>query len=286
MGKLMSLQFRSDSVFEPVLNNGHSRMTLVSLSAGEAIEAHRAPVPVTVVVLTGEIKFSVETEEYRLKAGQALVLEPHEAHALAGIEQSTVLVTRLANLPKIPPSSTHGSQAKSELADVSEDTHSSLPARADMMANIAPELKTLVEDHSKLWELLEAVHSKFDLDIYTETLQRIGEELDHHFVFEETILFPRVATLLGGADVGPIAMLLNEHKKIRKMHEPCVQLLKLATSDTKAQDKLSVQIRDLIEILWQHIEKEDKFIFPMASRILSKEDLQAIESELTVATKA
>jgi quercetin dioxygenase-like cupin family protein len=99
----MSLHFRADSTFEPVLNNGQSRMTLVSLDAGQVIDTHRALVPVSAIVLTGEINFQAEDEVFNLKPGEALLLEPREAHSLSAVEKSTILVTRLANPEKVTP---------------------------------------------------------------------------------------------------------------------------------------------------------------------------------------
>jgi quercetin dioxygenase-like cupin family protein len=93
----MSLEFRTDSRFENILSNGKSRMTLVSLDAGEAVDTHRVPIPVSVVVVSGEINFRASGEDFRLKPGEALVMEPGEEHSLAGIVRSSILVTRFDN---------------------------------------------------------------------------------------------------------------------------------------------------------------------------------------------
>ena len=41
LAKTISLAFRADSRFENILSNGKSRMTLVSLDAGDAVDTNR-----------------------------------------------------------------------------------------------------------------------------------------------------------------------------------------------------------------------------------------------------
>lgn len=100
MGKTMSLHFRADERSKTILNNGHSRMTLVSSDVGEGVDTHRATVPATAIVLEGEITLRAGEEDFNLKPGEVMLLEANEPHSLKAIKKSTVVVTRLASLPK------------------------------------------------------------------------------------------------------------------------------------------------------------------------------------------
>lgn len=100
MMKTMYLHFKPEASFEPMPHNGHSRMTLVLLEPGEVFETNRALIPATAIVLDGEIAIRAEVEKIHLKPGEAMLLEPNEQHSLKAIKKSTVIVTRLANLPK------------------------------------------------------------------------------------------------------------------------------------------------------------------------------------------
>ena len=266
MTDTISLHFRSDAPFQQIMDNGDNRIILLSFEKGQILEEHQVPISMTVLVLSGQVQFVVSGEETEnLESGHMIVLQPGQVHSLKAVQKSTILLTLFA-------ASDESSEQTGE--------HVSVHTNPEMMKNIAPELKELVEDHNALCEELLNTQGELNLTEYKKTLDLIGDELNHHFVFEETILFPRIAKLIGGADVGPIAMLIREHGKIRKLYASCDQLLKDIDTDPYAEGALRKLARRLTNILLKHIEKEDKFIFPMASRILSKEDLEVIEREL------
>jgi hemerythrin-like domain-containing protein/quercetin dioxygenase-like cupin family protein len=277
MADTISLHFRADAPFQQIMDNGDNRIILLSFDAGQVLEGHQVPMSMSVHVLDGRVRFGLPEEtDVILESGQLVVLKPGQVHGLEALEKSTILLTLFAN------SREEAEQAGGEVAA----PHSSVHTNPELMKNIAPELKSLVEDHGELCEALERTNQNTELSSYRSTLELIGNELNHHFVFEETILFPKISNLLGGPDVGPIAMLIREHGKIRRLYAACVHELEAVSTDPYAEGNLKKQARQLTNILFQHIEKEDKFIFPMASRILSKEDLEEIDKELAVAAKA
>ena len=63
--------------------------------AGKEIPLHRAPGEITVQCLEGRVAFTVEGRTEELAAGQLLYLSGGEAHAVKGIENSSLLVTFL-----------------------------------------------------------------------------------------------------------------------------------------------------------------------------------------------
>jgi len=65
------------------------------IPAGKEIPPHRAPGEITVQCLEGHVAFEHDGHAIALQAGDLLHLCPQEIHALKGISDSSVLVTRL-----------------------------------------------------------------------------------------------------------------------------------------------------------------------------------------------
>jgi quercetin dioxygenase-like cupin family protein len=70
------------------------------LSKGREIPTHQAPGEITVHCLEGRIAFTAAGMTRHLGAGQMIVLAAGEPHSVAGLEDSTVLVTKV--LPANP----------------------------------------------------------------------------------------------------------------------------------------------------------------------------------------
>ncbi len=73
------------------------RLELIRLviPAGKEIPPHRAPGEITVQCIEGHVAFEHDGHAIDLHAGDLLHLCPQETHALKGISDSSVLVTRL-----------------------------------------------------------------------------------------------------------------------------------------------------------------------------------------------
>ena len=69
--------------------------------AGKVIPLHKAPGEITVQCLEGRVAFTAEGKTQELTAGQLLYLTAGEPHALAGLDDASLLVTLL--LPKGKP---------------------------------------------------------------------------------------------------------------------------------------------------------------------------------------
>lgn len=72
------------------------------IPAGKEIPPHRVPNEITVHVIEGLVKFSHDAHELELKPGEVVFLCPLETHSLKGLQDSTVLVTRLRPHAEIP----------------------------------------------------------------------------------------------------------------------------------------------------------------------------------------
>ena len=67
----------------------------LTLPKGRAIPTHHAPGEITVHCLEGRIAFTANGETRDVGAGQLIVLAAGEPHSLVGLEDSTVLVTKM-----------------------------------------------------------------------------------------------------------------------------------------------------------------------------------------------
>ena len=65
------------------------------IPAGKEIPPHRAPGEITVQCLEGHVVFEHDGHAIDLQAGDLMHLCPQDSHALKGIVDSSVLVTRL-----------------------------------------------------------------------------------------------------------------------------------------------------------------------------------------------
>lgn len=145
---------------------------------------------------------------------------------------------------------------------------------------VAPELHSFIDEHADVAMLMDIVREGYNQAVYQQALNVIGTELDHHFLYEEDFILPRLAEHIAVGQVGPDAKLVQEHQLIRKHHQEAVQLF--AEHDPEAPSKELVQkINLLAYLLKKHIEKEDHYLFPMFSAILTQKELTEIERDVT-----
>jgi hemerythrin-like domain-containing protein len=97
-----------------------------------------------------------------------------------------------------------------------------------------------------------------------------------HHGKEETQLFKRLMERGLSGEVGPISVLMREHQDgrahVRKISE-------LSAKDITGASKreLIAQTRGYVNLLTQHIVKEDKVLFPMANELLTPDDQDELE---------
>jgi hemerythrin-like domain-containing protein len=98
-----------------------------------------------------------------------------------------------------------------------------------------------------------------------------------HHAKEEKLLFTALEKAGMPQNDGPVAVMLNEHKIGRnyvKAMDSALQAMK--TGDTSAAKLFAENARGYIQLLWNHIDKEDHVLFMMADQRLSP----AAEKEL------
>ncbi|MGD8188460.1 hemerythrin domain-containing protein [Brevibacillus ginsengisoli] len=144
---------------------------------------------------------------------------------------------------------------------------------------VAPELHSFIDEHADVAMLMDIVREGYNQAIYQQALNVIGTELDHHFLYEEDFILPRLRSHIAEGQVGPAAKLIQEHQLIRKHHQETIYLF--AEHDPAAPSKELVQkINLLAYLLKKHIEKEDHYLFPMFTAILTDEEKAAIARDV------
>lgn len=92
----VSLQFR-DRPVQSVMQRGESKFVQLSFEAGKGLVKHRAPLALTVIVLTGRVSFTVDEHTQVLESSEMLAVDPGVEHAIEAIERSTVLLVLTPN---------------------------------------------------------------------------------------------------------------------------------------------------------------------------------------------
>jgi len=158
-------------------------------------------------------------------------------------------------------------------------------------------LDELVEEHEKILYSLRKLTALADLadagkapddafvDVVLQFIRRFADACHH--AKEEEVLFPAMADKGFPSDDGPIAVMLEEHDIGREL----VRKIQLARSnwdkDPQALRDFSVHCRQFIDLLSNHISKENNILFPMARQHLSDHEaasllVQAQQYETTV----
>ena len=86
-------------VTQVLLETSFSKEIRILLQKDQVMKEHKAPFPIIVHLLQGEIDFGVEGENHKLTAGDVITLEAHVPHDLTALSNSVVRLT-LSKLDK------------------------------------------------------------------------------------------------------------------------------------------------------------------------------------------
>ncbi len=137
-------------------------------------------------------------------------------------------------------------------------------------------LDLLGHQHAEVLLRLQEVENRFSacgahgaLGEFTAYLEN---DVARHFDLEERALFPVLARYPGVVR-GPLAVMDAEHSTFREgLHR-----LRAAVDDGDV-DSQQRYARDLIDLLREHIAKEDGVLFPMAARILNADEQREVDA--------
>lgn len=113
-----------------------------------------------------------------------------------------------------------------------------------------------------------------DLDSGRKALRILRTFADHcHHGKEELRLFPMLQSRGLPTHVGPVAVMLEEHEmgraEIRKMD---AELAGAEHGERDAAKRFAEAAHNYVQLLRDHIAKEDNILFPMAESVLRDED--------------
>jgi hemerythrin-like domain-containing protein len=132
----------------------------------------------------------------------------------------------------------------------------------------------LSEDHkevllrlSKMGEALASLDKKPDIESLKEHGKFFQHDIWAHFDKEEKALFPEMEKFIP-RDQGPIGVMLLEHDDLREANRKFQSALTSLTQDINdagAKQVIRHEGYTIIDVLQQHIHKEDNILFMMAN---------------------
>jgi quercetin dioxygenase-like cupin family protein len=76
-----------------LLETDFTKEIRIAMKAGQEMKEHKAPLPIVVQVIQGEIDFGVGDQRHRLRTGDIIALEPSVSHDLLAKQDSVVRLT-------------------------------------------------------------------------------------------------------------------------------------------------------------------------------------------------
>jgi len=83
-----------------IIESAFSKEIRILMKRGQVMKEHKAPFPIVVHVLVGEIEFGVEGISYPMKMGDIIALEGNIPHDLKAVADSVIRLT-LSKLDKV-----------------------------------------------------------------------------------------------------------------------------------------------------------------------------------------
>ncbi len=148
----------------------------------------------------------------------------------------------------------------------------------------------LIKEHDailSMLEILKAVSTRLENkeQVNPEHLPQIVEFIrifadKCHHGKEENLLFKSMIKAGMPKDSGPVAVMLSEHDAgrgfVRKMNEAALAFVQ---GDHSLVDKFVQNANGYIALLSQHIQKENKILFPMADKVIPQEEQKRLLDE-------
>lgn len=150
-------------------------------------------------------------------------------------------------------------------------------------------INTLKDEHQVIQRFLVVLEKladqveetgKVDVERFEKILDFIKTFADRcHHGKEEGILFPLVEKRGIPKEEGPIGMMLLEHDQGREYVAGLTEALKKYQEEEDTSNEVAENARGYIEILRNHIPKEDDILYPMAEEVLKPEDDKELIAE-------
>ena len=110
-------------------------------------------------------------------------------------------------------------------------------------------------------------------------VEYVDEEVRVHNKHEEDALFPVVERYVDG----PTAVLREDHAKMAKIYKKLsysIKALKENQDDKTSRQELADSAEEIVQLMVNHIHKENHILFPMIQRFCTKEEVREIAKKL------
>ena len=108
-------------------------------------------------------------------------------------------------------------------------------------------------------------------------LRFLETEIRAHNQWEEDHLFPKLEVFTGPH--GPCMVMRSEHRQLWGLYDhvgPLLEVVKRGAAAADERAQLSRLALSIVDLLVQHIAKENQILFPMAKQMLRPADLEAM----------
>ena len=151
--------------------------------------------------------------------------------------------------------------------------------------SVTDELRTEHRAIERMLAVLEAAAQRIEQgervppDVFRQAVDFVRNFADRcHHAKEEENLFPRMEARGVPRDGGPIGVMLFEHDEGRAFVGAVAGAIDVYERDGQAAARVIVEnARGYVDLLRQHITKEDNVLFPMADRVLTAADQAELE---------
>jgi hemerythrin-like domain-containing protein len=132
----------------------------------------------------------------------------------------------------------------------------------------------LREEHEKVLRVLDKLEKDLedkDIELSGEDLTTLEEEFDKHSLNkEEKALFPQIEKFIPRED-GPTGMMIIEHQDVVQSIKNCREAIKNGNFE-----KLNESGSHIVDLLRQHIDKENNILFMIADMHLDESQRRTI----------
>ncbi len=115
--------------------------------------------------------------------------------------------------------------------------------------------------------------------VLLKAVEYVDEEVRVHNRHEEDALFPIVERYVDG----PTSVLRDDHMKMAKIYKKLsysIKAMKDNPDDKTARQELVESAGDIVQLMVNHIHKENHILFPMVKRFCTKDEIKEIAKKL------
>lgn len=128
----------------------------------------------------------------------------------------------------------------------------------------------LKQDHRRVSQIINQMMKSSGTD-REDLLDELTDELDEHMDIEETYLYPKLETIAETKNI--IRDSYEEHKMIKNQLEKLQEI-------SVDEDEWDNTLQAMKENIDRHVKQEETNTFPLAQKVLNKQQLQETNQEI------